>query len=67
MLQNEPLKSTLIYYRYRMGINCIMFQLQTSVDLYYVSVTNFNRFITNKTKHHGKKHFGNIAYNASIV
>ena len=33
----------------------------------YVLFQDYNRFVTNKTKHHGKNIFVDIAYNAFLV
>ena len=40
--------------------------LSNSENSCYVLIKDFNRFITNKTKPHGKKHFVDIAYYAFL-
>ena len=38
-----------------------------SKNSHFASVKNFKMFMTNKTKHHGKKIFTSIAYNAFLA
>ena len=43
-----------------------LLQLSNSKN-YHVLIKDFNRFMTNKTKHHGKKHFFDIAYKTFLT
>lgn len=41
--------------------------LMNTKNLHYFLIKEFNRFMNNKTKHHGKNIFVNIAHNVSLA
>ena len=73
------MKSTLRYLDIKITPCCNCTSTQTfekQVDLllildaksqHYILIKDFNRFITNKTKHYGIMFFVNITYNASAA
>ena len=56
VLQNKLLKNRLV-----------LLLLSNFKNSHCVLVKYFNTFMTNTRKHHGKKHFVNIAYNAFLA